>query len=70
LIPIVSGLNATARGPLMSFNVGAASLGRMVAAPLAVALYRHGDLSRNGPVSAFLCLLLLVLLARLREGGH
>jgi predicted MFS family arabinose efflux permease len=70
LIPIVSGLNATARGTLMSLNVAAASVGRMVAAPMAVALYRPGDLTRNGPVSALVCLLLLGLLSRLREGGH
>jgi predicted MFS family arabinose efflux permease len=70
LIPIVSGLNATARGTLMSLNVAAASVGRMVAAPLAVALYRPGDLTRNGPVSALTCLLLLGLLALLRERGH
>jgi predicted MFS family arabinose efflux permease len=70
LIPIVSGLNATARGTLMSLNVAAASVGRMVAAPLAVALYRPGDLTRNGPVSAVVCLLLLGLLSLLRERGH
>jgi DHA1 family inner membrane transport protein len=70
LILIVSGLNATARGTLMSLNVAAASVGRMVAAPLAVALYRPGDLTRNGPVSALMCLLLLGLLALLRERGH
>jgi predicted MFS family arabinose efflux permease len=70
LIPIVSGMNATSRGTLMSLNVVAASAGRMVAAPLGAALYRTGDLSRNGPVSALACLVLLVLLYQLREGGH
>jgi DHA1 family inner membrane transport protein len=70
LIPIISGLNATARGTLMSLNVAATSVGRMVAAPVAVALYRSGDLSRNGPVSAAVCVLLIVLLSRLQERGH
>lgn len=70
LIPIVSGLNATARGTLMSLNVAAISAGRMVAAPLAVALYQPGDLTRNGLVSALMCLVLLGLLSRLRERGH
>jgi predicted MFS family arabinose efflux permease len=70
LVPIVSGLNATSRGTLMSLNVAAVSLGRMVAAPVAVALYRPGDLTRNGPLSAAVCLGLLVLLSRLRERGH
>lgn len=70
LIPIVSGLNASDRGTLMALNVAAASVGRMISAPLAVALYRPGDLTRNGPVSAMLCLLLLALLSRLREGKH
>lgn len=70
LIPIVSGLNATARGTLMSLNVAALSAGRMIGAPLAVFLYRSGDLTRNGPVSAMMCLLLLVLLIFVRERGH
>lgn len=70
LIPIISGLNATARGTLMSLNVAATSLGRMVAAPLAVSLYRSGDLTRNGPVSAVVCVLLVWLLSCLHERGH
>lgn len=70
LIPIISGLNATARGTLMSLNVAAISVGRVVAAPLAVALYEPGDLTRNGLVAAMLCLVLLGLLTRLRERGH
>jgi predicted MFS family arabinose efflux permease len=70
LIPIVSGLNASARGTLMSLNVAAVSVGRMIAAPLAVALYRPGDLTRNGPVSAMACLVLLGLLFHLRERSH
>ncbi len=70
LIPIVSGLNATSRGTLMSLNVTAASVGRVIAAPLAVALYQPGDLSRNGPVSAVVCLTLLGLLSVLHEREH
>lgn len=69
-IPLISGLSATARGTLMSLNVTAFSAGRMVAAPLAVALYRPGDLTRNGLLSAALCVLLLGLLSLLRERGH
>jgi len=69
-IPVVSGLNATARGTLMSWNVAAFSVGRMVAAPLAVALYRTGDLTRNGWVSACACVLALLLLLALHERGH
>lgn len=69
LIPIVSGLNAESRGTLMSLNVAAASVGRMVAAPLAVALYRMGDIGRNGLLSAAVCVLVLVLLVALREGN-
>jgi predicted MFS family arabinose efflux permease len=70
LIPIISGLNATARGTLMSLNVAAISVGRVVAAPLAVALYEPGDLTRNGLVAATLCLVLLGLLTQLRERGY
>jgi predicted MFS family arabinose efflux permease len=69
-IPLVSGMSATARGTLMSLNVVAFSVGRMVAAPLAVALYRPTDLSRNGLLSATLALLSLGLLSLLRERGH
>jgi predicted MFS family arabinose efflux permease len=70
LLPILSGLNATARGTLMSLNVTTGSVGRMIAAPLAVFLYRSGDLTRNGPVSAVACGLVVVLLLLLREGEH
>lgn len=70
LVPIVSGLNAASRGTLMSLNVAAASVGRMVAAPLGVALYRTGDLMRNGIASAAICVLVLALLVVLREGQH
>ncbi len=69
-IPLVSGLSATARGTLMALNVTAFSAGRMVAAPLAVALYRPGDLTRNGLLSAALCLSILGLLSFIRERGH
>jgi predicted MFS family arabinose efflux permease len=70
LVPIVSGLNAESRGTLMSLNVAAGSVGRMVAAPLGVTLYRTGDLMRNGIASAAICVLVLALLAVLREGQH
>jgi predicted MFS family arabinose efflux permease len=70
LIPIVSGLNATARGTLMSLNVSATSVTRVVAAPLAVALYQSGDLTRNGLFAALVCGVLLGLLTQLRERGH
>jgi predicted MFS family arabinose efflux permease len=70
LIPIVSGMNESSRGTLMSLNVVAASAGRMVGAPLGAALYRAGDLTHNGPVSALACLVLVGLLYQLREGGH
>ena len=69
-IPIVSGLNATARSTIMSFNVVATAVGRMIAAPLSIALYTRGDLVRNGLFSAGVCLLVLVLLSRLQEQGH
>jgi predicted MFS family arabinose efflux permease len=69
-ISLVSGLSATARGTLMSLNVAAFSAGRMIAAPLAVALYRPGDLTRNGLLSAAVCLLSLGLLSLIRERGH
>jgi predicted MFS family arabinose efflux permease len=70
IIPIVSGLNANARGTLMSLNVATASFGRMVAAPMAVILYQPGDLTRNGPVSTCACMAVLGLLFLLRERGH
>jgi predicted MFS family arabinose efflux permease len=69
-IPLVSGLSATARGTLMSFNVVAFSVGRTLAAPLAVALYRPGDLTRNGAVAACVSVLILVLLLQVQERGH
>jgi predicted MFS family arabinose efflux permease len=70
LIPIISGMNATSRGTLMSLNRTTGSAGRMIAAPLGVALYSTGDISRNGPVSALACILLLGVLLLLRERGH
>jgi hypothetical protein len=50
--------------------MSATSVGRVVAAPLAVALYQPGDITRNGLISAIVCLVLLVLLTQLRERGH
>jgi hypothetical protein len=41
-----------------------------VAAPLGVALYRTGDLVRNGFASAAISVLVLALLATLRERNH
>jgi predicted MFS family arabinose efflux permease len=70
LIPIISGLNASVRGTLMSLNIAAISLGRVVSAPLAVALYQPGDLTRNGLLAAMVCLVMLGLLSRLRERGY
>ncbi len=69
-IPLVSGMSATARGTLMSFNVVALSVGRAVSAPFAVALYRHGDLTRNGLLAACVSVLILVLLSQVQERGH
>jgi predicted MFS family arabinose efflux permease len=70
LLPLVSGMNAEARGTVMSLTRAAGSASRAIAAPLGVALYTAGDLARNGPVSALACLLLLMVLLRLRERGH
>ena len=69
-IPVVSGLNASARSTVMAFNVVTASIGRMIAAPLAIIAYTPGDLTRNGLTSALICLLVLALLLRLQEQGH
>ena len=69
-IPIVSGLNATARSTVMSLNVVATAVGRMIAAPIAILLYTRGDLVWNGLISALVCLLVLALLSRLQEQGH
>lgn len=69
-VPLVSGMNADARGTLMSLNYAVASASRAVAAPVGVALYSAGDIRTNGPVSAAACFLLLVVLVRLRERGR
>jgi predicted MFS family arabinose efflux permease len=68
-MPIVSGLNASARGTVMSFNVVATAVGRMVAAPISILMYTRGDLALNGLISALLCLAVLLLLSRLQEHG-
>jgi predicted MFS family arabinose efflux permease len=70
LIPLVSGMNAEARGTIMSLGRAAESVSRAIAAPVGVALYAAGDISRNGPVSALACLLLLLVLLRVRERGQ
>lgn len=70
LLPLLSGMNAEARGTVMSLGRAAGAASRALAAPVGVALYRFGDITRNGPVSAAVCLLILVLLVRLRERGH
>jgi predicted MFS family arabinose efflux permease len=70
LLPLVSGMNAEARGTVMSLGRAAGSASRAVAAPVGVALYTAGDIGRNGPVSALACLLLLLVLLRLRERGE
>jgi predicted MFS family arabinose efflux permease len=70
LLPLVSGINAEARGTVMSLSRAAGSASRAVAALVGVTLYTAGDLGRNGPVSALACLLLVIVLLRLRERGH
>lgn len=70
LIPLVSGMSATARGTLMALNTATIAVGRIIAPLLAVALYRPGDLSRNGLVAALITLTLIGLLLQLRERGH
>jgi len=70
LLPLVSGMNDEARGTVMSLSRAAGSASRAIAAPVGVALYTAGDISRNGPASALACLLLLIVLLRLRERGQ
>jgi predicted MFS family arabinose efflux permease len=70
LLPLVSGMNAGARGTLMSLGWAAMSASRVLAALVGVALYAPGDIGINGPVSAGACLLLLLVLLRLRERGE
>jgi predicted MFS family arabinose efflux permease len=70
LLPLVSGMNAQARGTLMSLSWTAMSASRVIAAPVGVALYAPGDIGLNGPVAAAACGLLLVVLLRLRERGQ
>jgi predicted MFS family arabinose efflux permease len=70
LIPLVSGMNADARGTMMSLSRAVESASRAIAAPVGVALYAPGDIGLNGPISALACLLLLLVLLRLRERGR
>jgi predicted MFS family arabinose efflux permease len=70
LLPLVSGMNADARGTLMSLSRAAGSASRVIAAPVGVAVYAPGDIGVNGPISALACLLLLLVLLRLRERGQ
>ncbi len=70
LIPLVSGMNAEARGTLMSMSRAVGAVSRAIAAPVGVLLYTPGDLGRNGPVSAVACFLLVLVLVRVRERGY
>jgi predicted MFS family arabinose efflux permease len=70
LLPLVSGMNADARGTVMSLGRAAGSASRAVAAPIGVALYTTGDIGLNGPLSALACFVLLAVLLGLRERGH
>lgn len=70
ILPLVSGMNAQARGTVMSLGRAAWAISQAVAAPVAVALYVSGDITRNGPLSALACLLVLLVLLRLHERGH
>ncbi|MFO7742024.1 MAG: MFS transporter [Anaerolineae bacterium] len=70
LVPLVSGMNAEARGSLMSLSRAIASVSHAIAALVGVALYASGDIGRNGPVSALACFLLFLVLLRLRERRH
>jgi hypothetical protein len=70
LLPLVSGMNAKARGTLMSLSWAAMSASRVIAALVGVAVYTPGDIGVNGPISALACLLLLLVLLRLRERGQ
>jgi hypothetical protein len=54
----------------MSLGRAAGSVSRAIAAPVGIALYAAGDISRNGLASALACLLLLLVLLRLRERGQ
>lgn len=70
LLPLISGMNADARGTVMSLSSAVGSVSRAIAAPVGVALYAPGDIGRNGPVSALACLLLLLVLLQLHERGQ
>jgi predicted MFS family arabinose efflux permease len=70
LLPLVSGMNAQARGTLMSLSWAAMSASRVIAAPVGVAVYAPGDIGLNGTISAVASLLLLLVLLRLRERGQ
>jgi predicted MFS family arabinose efflux permease len=70
LLPLVSGMNAEARGTLMSLSWAAMSASRVVAALVGVALYAPGDIGVNGPMSALACVLLFLVLLGLRERGR
>jgi predicted MFS family arabinose efflux permease len=70
LLPLVSGMSADARGTIMSLMYAVGSGSRAIAAPVGVALYAPGDIGLNGPVSALACLLLLLVLLRVRERGR
>lgn len=70
LLPLISGMNADARGTVMSLSSAAGSVARAIAAPVGVALYTPGDIGLNGPVSALACTALLFVLLRVQEQRH
>lgn len=70
LLPLISGVNANARGTVMALSSAVGSATRAIAAPVGVALYRPGDIGLNGPLSALACLLLLVVLLQIEEQRH
>ncbi len=70
LLPLISGVNANARGTVMALSSAVGSATRAIAAPVGVALYSPGDIGLNGLLSALACLGLLVVLLQIREQGH
>lgn len=70
LFPLLSELAPKARGALMSLNVAAMAVGRLISSLSAVRLWTAGGLTANTLFSAFaVTLALLVLLTLIREQG-